>query len=58
MSIYAYLWVFSDKQDLHNQRNGILEYANNHALSPVQFVEDSISGREKWSERGIGLLLT
>ncbi len=47
MVIYAYLRVSSDKQDLHNQRHGILEYANIHALSPIQFVEDTVSGREK-----------
>ena len=58
MSIYAYLRVSSDRQDLHNQRHGILEYANIHALSPIQFIEDTVSGREKWSERGVGQLLT
>ena len=51
MVIYAYLRVSSDKQDLHNQRHGILEYANLHALSPIQFVEDTVSGREKWESR-------
>ncbi|MDR9900499.1 recombinase family protein [Aetokthonos hydrillicola Thurmond2011] len=58
MVIYAYLRVSTDHQDLHNQRHGILEYANVHALSPIQFIEDTVSGREKWSERGVGLLLT
>ncbi len=57
MVIYAYLRVSSDKQDLHNQRHGILEYANIHALSPIQFIEDTVSGREKWLERGVGQLL-
>jgi len=58
MVIYAYLRVSTDHQDLHNQRHGILEYANIHALSPIQFIEDTVSGREKWESRGIGLLLT
>lgn len=58
MVIYAYLRVSTDHQDLHNQRHGILEYANMHALSPIQFVEDTVSGREKWESRGIGQLLT
>ncbi|WP_243147544.1 recombinase family protein [Scytonema sp. UIC 10036] len=58
MVIYAYLRVSSDKQDVHNQRHGILEYANIHALSPIQFIEDTVSGREKWESRGVGLLLT
>lgn len=58
MVIYAYLRVSSDRQDLHNQRLGILEYANTHGLSPIQFVEDTVSGREKWHSRGVELLLT
>jgi predicted site-specific integrase-resolvase len=58
MVIYAYLRVSSDKQDIHNQRHGILEYANMHTLSPIHFIEDTISGREKWESRGIGSLLT
>lgn len=57
MVIYAYLRVSSDKQDLDNQRHGILEYANTHGLSPIEFVEDTVSGREKWKSRGIGRLL-
>ncbi len=58
MVIYAYLRVSTDRQDLHNQRHGILEYANVHGLGPIQFVEDTASGREKWHSRGVGLLLT
>jgi len=58
MVIYAYLRVSTDRQDLHNQRHGILEYANVHGLGPIQFVEDTASGREKWHSRGVGELLT
>ena len=38
MVIHAFLIVSSDRQDLHNQRHGILEYVNTHALSPIQFI--------------------
>lgn len=58
MVIYAYLRVSSDHQDLQNQRHGILEYANTHSLSPILFVEDTVSGREKWQSRAVGQLIT
>jgi DNA invertase Pin-like site-specific DNA recombinase len=58
MVIYAYLRVSSDRQDLQNQRHGILEYANIHGLSPIQFIEDTVSGREQWQKRGVGQLIT
>ena len=57
MVAYAYLRVSSDHQDVDNQRHGILEYANTHCLSPLQFVEDIVSGRVKWCERAVGKLL-
>jgi DNA invertase Pin-like site-specific DNA recombinase len=55
---YAYLRISTDRQDVANQRHGILEYANTHGLAPIQFVEDATSGREAWRERAIGQLLT
>jgi DNA invertase Pin-like site-specific DNA recombinase len=58
MVIYAYLRVSSDRQDLQNQRHGILEYANIHGLSPIRFIEDTVSGREQWQKRGVGQLIT
>ena len=58
MATYAYLRVSTDRQDVANQRHGILEYANTHGLAPIQFVEDATSGRVAWRERAIGQLLT
>jgi DNA invertase Pin-like site-specific DNA recombinase len=58
MTHYAYLRVSTDRQDVDNQRHGILEYANAHGLSGLIFVEDSISGKVKWRERKVGKLLT
>jgi DNA invertase Pin-like site-specific DNA recombinase len=52
-----YLRVSTDRQDVDNQRHGILEYANTHGLAPVQFVEDAASGRMAWRDRAIGQLL-
>jgi DNA invertase Pin-like site-specific DNA recombinase len=57
VTTFAYLRVSTDQQDLDNQRHGILEYANNHRLGPLEFVEDAVSGRVGWRERAVGELL-
>jgi DNA invertase Pin-like site-specific DNA recombinase len=58
VATYAYLRVSTDRQDVANQRHGILEYANTHNLGSIRFVEDALSGRVSWRERAIGQLLT
>jgi DNA invertase Pin-like site-specific DNA recombinase len=58
MAVYAYLRVSTDRQDVDNQRYGIVEYANTHGLGPLQFVEDALSGRLAWRDRAMGPLLT
>ena len=45
MTIYAYLRVSTNQQDVDNQRHGILEYANQKSLGHLEFVEDSVSGQ-------------
>jgi DNA invertase Pin-like site-specific DNA recombinase len=57
MTIYAYLRVSTDKQDVDNQRHGLLEYANSHKLVPLEFREDTASGKIRWQEHGIGKVL-
>jgi len=57
VATYAYLRVSTDEQDVDNQRHGILEYANTHSITGLQFVEDSASGKVKWKERKLGDLL-
>lgn len=57
MAVYAYLRVSTDRQDVDNQKHGILEYANSKGLSNLQFVEDTASGRIKWRERQLGKML-
>lgn len=57
MTNWAYLRVSTDKQDVDNQRHGILEYANARGLAQLQFVEDTASGRKKWRDRQLGELL-
>ena len=58
MVAYAYVRVSTDRQDLDNQRHGILEYANTHAIGAIEFVEDAESGRVSWQNRTVGNLLT
>jgi Resolvase, N terminal domain len=57
MAIYAYLRISTDKQDVDNQRHGLLEYANSHKLMPLEFREDTVSSKIRWRERGIGKIL-
>jgi DNA invertase Pin-like site-specific DNA recombinase len=58
MAAYAYLRVSTDRQDVNNQRHGILEYANTHGITEMRFVEDAVSGQLKWQNRSVGKLLT
>lgn len=57
MAIYAYLRVSTDAQDVANQKHGLLEYANEARLGPVEIVTDSASGKINWRERALGGLL-
>ena len=54
---YAYLRISTDSQDVDNQRHGILEYANRHNLSGLNFIEDTVSGKKKWKDRKLGELV-
>jgi DNA invertase Pin-like site-specific DNA recombinase len=47
MTIYAYLRISTDKQDVDNQRHGLLEYANTHKLVPLEFREDTVKGSDQ-----------
>ncbi|MGR6782582.1 recombinase family protein [Moritella viscosa] len=54
---YAYLRISTDSQDVDNQRHGILEYANSHNLTGLNFIEDTVSGKKKWKDRKLGELV-
>ena len=58
MTNFAYLRVSTDHQDAKNQKLGVLEYCNSHNITPLKFVEDTISGKTPWRERAIGSILT
>jgi len=49
----AYIRVSTDKQDVENQRLGILELVNQKDLGKVEFVEETVSGRKPWRDRAV-----
>lgn len=56
MAVYCYLRVSTDAQEVENQRRGVAAYCRDHGWLP-SYVEDSISGRTPWRERGIGRVI-
>ena len=57
MANYAYIRVSTDKQDIENQRHGIFEYAHKKNIPGLSFIEDSVSSKKNWKDRGIGRLI-
>lgn len=57
MAKIAYLRVSTDRQDVDNQKHGILEYANERGITNLTFVEDTASGKIKWRKRKLGEVL-
>ena len=57
MANYAYLRVSTNTQDVENQKLGVLDYCNRKGIGPIEFVEDTASGRKGWRDREIGRVL-
>ena len=57
MANYAYLRVSTHAQDVENQKLSVLDYCNSQGIAPIEFVEDTTSGRRSWRDREIGRLL-
>ncbi len=57
MTLYAYLRVSTDMQDVNNQKLGVLEYCAAQKLGMPDMVSDTISGKMYWQQREIGKLL-
>lgn len=55
-TVYAYLRVSTDAQDVANQRRGVAEYCAGRDWMPG-YIEDTASGRTPWRERALGQLL-
>ena len=54
MTNFAYLRVSTDRQDAKNQKLGVLDYCNSRNITPLVFLEDTVSGKTSWRERAIG----
>lgn len=57
MTNFAYLRVSTDRQDVKNQKLGVLDYCNAQNINPLKFIEDTMSGTTAWREREIGNLI-
>lgn len=57
MTNFAYLRVSTDHQDAKNQKLGVLDYCNSHNITPLKFVEDTVSSKTPWRERAIGTII-
>jgi len=47
----AYIRVSTDRQDVDNQRLEVHELVNGRGIGPVEFVDETVSGRQPWRER-------
>lgn len=41
MTNFAYLRVSTDRQDVKNQKLGVLDYCNSQNLNPIKFIEEA-----------------
>jgi DNA invertase Pin-like site-specific DNA recombinase len=57
MTLYAYLRVSTDVQDVNNQKLGVLEYCATRSLGMPVMVSDTASGKIDWDKRELGFLL-
>lgn len=66
MTIYAYIRVSTDAQDLDAQRHGVIQYARRHGWltrstdstgDGLHYFEDKASGRKEWRQRDLGRLI-
>ena len=57
MTLYAYLLVSTDMQDVNNQKLGVLEYLAAQKLDMADMVSDTIRGKVDSRQRKIGKLL-
>ena len=54
--VYGYLRCSCASQDIENYKNWILQKANNLKLGPVEWVQETISGKRDWRKRELGKL--
>lgn len=54
---YCYIRVSTSRQDYKNQRYGLLEFADKKGIKIDQWIEETISGTKRVSERSLGKLI-
>lgn len=54
MTIYGYLRVSTNKQNIDNNKGEILRFANDKGLSNVIWIQETVSGRKDWRKRELG----
>lgn len=57
MTVFAYLRVSTDQQDLDNQVFGIETYCREHGIVIDEMTQDSVSSKIEWQKRGIGKIV-
>lgn len=57
MTLFAYLRVSTDMQDVNNQKLGVLEYCATQKLGVPEMIPDTASSKIGWQQREIGKLL-
>lgn len=55
--IYGYIRISTDKQTVENQKFEILKYAQSNSLLIDEWIEETVSGTKKVSERELGTLI-
>jgi putative DNA-invertase from lambdoid prophage Rac len=55
--IYGYIRISTDKQTIENQKFEILKYAQTNFLLIDEWIEETVSGTKKISERELGKLI-
>ncbi len=53
----ATLSISRDKQDENSQRLGIVQYANDQGITPLDFIAESASRSQPWTEHEFGKML-
>lgn len=55
--VVAYLRVSTDEQDLNSQKVGVINYAQQNNLQPLEFEQETISGHVSVAERRLGKVI-
>jgi len=54
MTVYGYLRVSTNRQNIENNKGEILRFANDKGLGTVVWIQEIITGRKDWRKRELG----